>query len=188
MRIFNLICMMLLVGHWSGCLQFLVPMLQGFPPDSWVSINELKVRHVILNLYDCCFSSSTWRAFLCGSSTWSVWCCWWATGRGASSSWSQCCKASPLTVGWPLTSCRYSSCCGWCCKGYPWCCATCIFMVRVCLISYLPTSSVIKHIKNYNKFNLIYCIEKSNKYGVLPGLPAYRALCWFLFFFCIEKI
>ena len=43
MRIFNLICMMLLVGHWSGCLQFLVPMLQGFPSNSWVSINELQV-------------------------------------------------------------------------------------------------------------------------------------------------
>jgi len=43
MRIFNLICMMLLVGHWSGCLQFLVPMLQGFPPECWVAINELKV-------------------------------------------------------------------------------------------------------------------------------------------------
>ena len=44
MRIFNLICMMLLVGHWSGCLQFLVPMLQGFPANSWVAINELQVR------------------------------------------------------------------------------------------------------------------------------------------------
>ena len=43
MRIFNLICMMLLVGHWSGCLQFLVPMLQGFPSNSWVAINELEV-------------------------------------------------------------------------------------------------------------------------------------------------
>ncbi|XP_074036756.1 potassium/sodium hyperpolarization-activated cyclic nucleotide-gated channel 2 isoform X5 [Leptinotarsa decemlineata] len=42
MRIFNLICMMLLIGHWSGCLQFLVPMLQGFPPNSWVVINELQ--------------------------------------------------------------------------------------------------------------------------------------------------
>lgn len=42
MRIFNLICMMLLIGHWSGCLQFLVPMLQGFPKDCWVTINELK--------------------------------------------------------------------------------------------------------------------------------------------------
>ncbi|XP_017483037.1 PREDICTED: potassium/sodium hyperpolarization-activated cyclic nucleotide-gated channel 3-like [Rhagoletis zephyria] len=41
MKIFNLICMMLLIGHWSGCLQFLVPMLQGFPPNSWVAINEL---------------------------------------------------------------------------------------------------------------------------------------------------
>jgi len=42
MRIFNLICMMLLIGHWSGCLQFLVPMLQGFPPNCWVAINELQ--------------------------------------------------------------------------------------------------------------------------------------------------
>lgn len=44
MRIFNLICMMLLIGHWSGCLQFLVPMLQGFPSNSWVAINELQVN------------------------------------------------------------------------------------------------------------------------------------------------
>ncbi|CAL7938743.1 unnamed protein product [Xylocopa violacea] len=42
MRIFNLICMMLLIGHWSGCLQFLIPMLQGFPSNSWVAINELQ--------------------------------------------------------------------------------------------------------------------------------------------------
>ena len=38
----HLIPQMLLIGHWSGCLQFLVPMLQGFPPNSWVSINDLK--------------------------------------------------------------------------------------------------------------------------------------------------
>lgn len=47
MRIFNLICMMLLIGHWSGCLQFLVPMLQGFPPNSWVAINELQVGNYV---------------------------------------------------------------------------------------------------------------------------------------------
>ena len=45
MRIFNLICIMLLIGHWSGCLQFLVPMLQGFPSNSWVAINELQVMN-----------------------------------------------------------------------------------------------------------------------------------------------
>lgn len=45
MKIFNLICMMLLVGHWSGCLQFLVPMLQGFPSNSWVAINELETKY-----------------------------------------------------------------------------------------------------------------------------------------------
>ena len=49
MRIFNLICMMLLIGHWSGCLQFLVPMLQGFPKDCWVTINELKVSLLASN-------------------------------------------------------------------------------------------------------------------------------------------
>ncbi|XP_059081374.1 uncharacterized protein LOC131879150 isoform X3 [Tigriopus californicus] len=41
-RIFNLICLMLLIGHWSGCLQYLVTMLQDFPHNSWVVINELQ--------------------------------------------------------------------------------------------------------------------------------------------------
>ena len=44
MRIFNLVSIMLLIGHWSGCLQFLIPMLQGFPANSWVAINELQVN------------------------------------------------------------------------------------------------------------------------------------------------
>ncbi|XP_068612568.1 potassium/sodium hyperpolarization-activated cyclic nucleotide-gated channel 2 [Brachionichthys hirsutus] len=38
-RIVNLIGMMLLLCHWDGCLQFLVPMLQDFPVDCWVSKN-----------------------------------------------------------------------------------------------------------------------------------------------------
>ncbi len=46
MRIFNLICLMLLIGHWNGCLQFLVPMLQDYPEDSWVSIDNLTVSLV----------------------------------------------------------------------------------------------------------------------------------------------
>uniref|UniRef100_A0A8D3A7A9 Hyperpolarization activated cyclic nucleotide gated potassium channel 4 n=1 Tax=Scophthalmus maximus TaxID=52904 RepID=A0A8D3A7A9_SCOMX len=40
-RIVNLIGMMLLLCHWDGCLQFLVPMLQDFPPDCWVSKNKM---------------------------------------------------------------------------------------------------------------------------------------------------
>ena len=47
-RIFNLIGMMLLLCHWDGCLQFLVPLLQDFPPDCWVSLNEM----VVSNSYD----------------------------------------------------------------------------------------------------------------------------------------
>jgi len=60
MRIFNLICMMLLIGHWSGCLQFLVPMLQGFPSNSWVAINELQVRESLIRLY-VTFQMENWR-------------------------------------------------------------------------------------------------------------------------------
>lgn len=56
MRIFNLICMMLLIGHWSGCLQFLVPMLQGFPSNSWVAINELQVQQSEDAVLLSCFS------------------------------------------------------------------------------------------------------------------------------------
>lgn len=42
-RIVNLIGMMLLLCHWDGCLQFLVPMLQDFPRNCWVSINGMVV-------------------------------------------------------------------------------------------------------------------------------------------------
>lgn len=50
MRICNLISMMLLLCHWDGCLQFLVPMLQDFPSDCWVSINNM-VNHSWSELY-----------------------------------------------------------------------------------------------------------------------------------------
>uniref|UniRef100_A0AAQ4P3J0 Cyclic nucleotide-binding domain-containing protein n=1 Tax=Gasterosteus aculeatus aculeatus TaxID=481459 RepID=A0AAQ4P3J0_GASAC len=40
-RIMNLIGMMLLLCHWDGCLQFLVPMLQDFPSDCWVTRNKM---------------------------------------------------------------------------------------------------------------------------------------------------
>lgn len=43
MRICNLISMMLLLCHWDGCLQFLVPMLQDLPRNCWVSINGMVV-------------------------------------------------------------------------------------------------------------------------------------------------
>lgn len=46
-RIVNLIGMMLLLCHWDGCLQFLVPMLQDFPPDCWVSKNLMVVSLVV---------------------------------------------------------------------------------------------------------------------------------------------
>lgn len=49
MRIINLIAMMLLLCHWDGCLQFLVPMLQDFPSDCWVSLNKMVVRNPLNN-------------------------------------------------------------------------------------------------------------------------------------------
>ncbi|XP_054903441.1 potassium/sodium hyperpolarization-activated cyclic nucleotide-gated channel 4 isoform X2 [Poeciliopsis prolifica] len=45
-RIVNLIGMMLLLCHWDGCLQFLVPMLQDFPSDCWVSKNLMVYKQV----------------------------------------------------------------------------------------------------------------------------------------------
>ena len=45
-RIFNLVCLMLLIGHWNGCLQFLVPMLNDFPSDSWVMVDGLLVSEI----------------------------------------------------------------------------------------------------------------------------------------------
>ena len=56
MRIFNLICLMFLLGHWNGCLQFLVPTLQDFPQDCWVSIEELQVNVLSLSLIYIMFS------------------------------------------------------------------------------------------------------------------------------------
>lgn len=58
-RIFNLIGMMLLLCHWDGCLQFLVPFLQDFPPDCWVSLNGMVVS--IRNVSTIC-SSLLWKS------------------------------------------------------------------------------------------------------------------------------
>jgi len=43
MRIFNLVCLIMLMAHWNGCLQWLVPMLQDFPSDSWPALEGLLV-------------------------------------------------------------------------------------------------------------------------------------------------
>lgn len=49
-RIVNLIGMMLLLCHWDGCLTFMVPMLQDFPPDCWVSKNNMVVSKRYYNI------------------------------------------------------------------------------------------------------------------------------------------
>ena len=43
MKLFNLICIMVLMGHWSGCIQFFVPVIQGLPEDSWIVIDQIQV-------------------------------------------------------------------------------------------------------------------------------------------------
>ena len=50
MRILNLVCLIILLAHWNGCLQFLVPMLQSFPKDSWVCLNNLQVCCRLLSI------------------------------------------------------------------------------------------------------------------------------------------
>ncbi|RNA33572.1 potassium sodium hyperpolarization-activated cyclic nucleotide-gated channel 2 isoform X2 [Brachionus plicatilis] len=42
MRIFKLVGLIILLAHWNGCLQFLVPMLQSFPAQSWIALNKLE--------------------------------------------------------------------------------------------------------------------------------------------------
>lgn len=57
-RIVNLIGMMLLLCHWDGCLQFLVPMLQDFPADCWVSKNKMVVSASPAPSLPACLSES----------------------------------------------------------------------------------------------------------------------------------
>ncbi|GAA49279.1 potassium/sodium hyperpolarization-activated cyclic nucleotide-gated channel 4, partial [Clonorchis sinensis] len=55
MGICNLVLIMLLLGHWNACLQFLVPMLMDFPVQSWVSKSQLQNAHW--------FEQYTWALF-----------------------------------------------------------------------------------------------------------------------------
>ncbi|PIK50004.1 hyperpolarization-gated and cyclic nucleotide regulated channel [Apostichopus japonicus] len=41
-RIVHLVLIVLLISHWNGCIQFLIPFYQDFPEDCWVMINGLK--------------------------------------------------------------------------------------------------------------------------------------------------
>lgn len=42
LRYIKLISMMLVVAHWNGCLHFMLPMLQEFPPNCWVKLSKLE--------------------------------------------------------------------------------------------------------------------------------------------------
>ncbi|CAF1132324.1 unnamed protein product [Adineta steineri] len=42
MRILNLLALIILLAHWNGCLQFMIPMFQNFPSDCWVALNGLQ--------------------------------------------------------------------------------------------------------------------------------------------------
>lgn len=46
------------------------------------------------------YSFWIWRAFSCGYSIWSVWCCWLATGRGVCNFWCRCCRVFLRIPGW----------------------------------------------------------------------------------------
>jgi len=56
LRICNLVGMILLLAHWDGCLQWLVPVLQEFPPSSWSAIEELQVDRPTTQSSMPCFS------------------------------------------------------------------------------------------------------------------------------------
>lgn len=44
-RYIKLVLCMLLVAHWNGCLAFLLPLLEEFPPKCWVALNRLTDAH-----------------------------------------------------------------------------------------------------------------------------------------------
>ena len=50
LRIIKLISTMLLLAHWSGCIQYFIPYLQDFPPRSWVAKENLLVRISLFSL------------------------------------------------------------------------------------------------------------------------------------------
>ncbi|KAA3674933.1 hyperpolarization activated cyclic nucleotide-gated potassium channel 2 [Paragonimus westermani] len=53
--IFNLVLILLLLGHWNACLQFLIPVLSEYPIDSWVCKGKLQNADW--------FSQYTWALF-----------------------------------------------------------------------------------------------------------------------------
>ncbi|KAL3318131.1 anaphase-promoting complex subunit Hcn1, partial [Cichlidogyrus casuarinus] len=53
--ILNLVCLMLLLGHWNACLQFLVPNIKGHQLDSWT-----KKCHIENSEW---FTQYTWALF-----------------------------------------------------------------------------------------------------------------------------
>ena len=54
-RILSLVLILMIIAHWDGCIQYLVPSLQNFPLDSWVTINGLQDKSI--------FSQYTWSLF-----------------------------------------------------------------------------------------------------------------------------
>ena len=51
LRMLKLVLLMLLLAHWSGCMQYLVPFLEDFPKDSWVVLDKLVVRALLSRFF-----------------------------------------------------------------------------------------------------------------------------------------
>jgi hypothetical protein len=48
------VLLILLLAHWNACLQFLIPVLKEFPPDSWVALEEIQVCRKRSEVYTIC--------------------------------------------------------------------------------------------------------------------------------------
>ncbi|XP_070550143.1 potassium/sodium hyperpolarization-activated cyclic nucleotide-gated channel 2-like [Ptychodera flava] len=53
-RIINLVLVILMLTHWNGCIQFLIPFLMEFPSDSWLVRDDL-VNATKWEQYSWCF-------------------------------------------------------------------------------------------------------------------------------------
>uniref|UniRef100_A0A1I8GHE7 Cyclic nucleotide-binding domain-containing protein n=1 Tax=Macrostomum lignano TaxID=282301 RepID=A0A1I8GHE7_9PLAT len=61
--IIKLVLIMMLLGHWNACFQFLIPFLNDFPDDSWVARSGLKFMG-IFNLVLLMMLLGHWNACL----------------------------------------------------------------------------------------------------------------------------
>ncbi|XP_065281557.1 potassium/sodium hyperpolarization-activated cyclic nucleotide-gated channel 1-like [Dermacentor albipictus] len=93
LRLTNYIGLLLLIGHWNACLQFFVPRMQGFPPDSWVAKQDL-VRKPWFEQYSWSVYNAISQMVSCGYGR--------TPAANVADAWLMCLGMASGTVGYAL--------------------------------------------------------------------------------------